>query len=291
MADQNLDQLVKDLDDTGINYVKAALRWQYNWIGLAGAGAFALLSGSGLPLVLAAGLELMYLAVVPQSSRFRRLVRSWKYAAEKKQRAQRLHELWKELPAASQKRLGLVNQTVFTIKSNYQKLPASSQMFVATTEQKLDSLLQAYLRLLSAAHLQRDYLDRLEPAGVDRELAHLRKDLEKESPKVQEINRKRIDILTRRLEKFQNIRENREVLDAQLEAMEDVLDLIKDQSITMRDPQQVSDQIEQLVEDLEGMEQTVKEVQAIFDLAAPPQHDPLPGIESLASRIKHRSRS
>ncbi len=37
------------------NFVKEALRWQYNWIGLAGAAAFALVSGMGLPLVLAAG--------------------------------------------------------------------------------------------------------------------------------------------------------------------------------------------------------------------------------------------
>src|SRR3974377_2264977 len=85
------------LDEAGLSqtdYVKAALRWQYNWIGLAGAGgvapgfsarsrqynwvglagaaAFALVSGTGIPIVLAAGLELMYVALVPQSSRFRR---------------------------------------------------------------------------------------------------------------------------------------------------------------------------------------------------------------------------
>ena len=53
------------------NYVKAAFHWQYNWITLAGAGAFALISGTALPILLAAGLELMYLAIVPQSSRFR----------------------------------------------------------------------------------------------------------------------------------------------------------------------------------------------------------------------------
>src|SRR5712664_2985846 len=74
------------VDDT--NFVKEALKWQYNWIGLAGAAAFAIVSGSGLPLILAAGLELIYVSVVPQSSRFRRLVRSWQFAEEK-----RKHEL------------------------------------------------------------------------------------------------------------------------------------------------------------------------------------------------------
>ena len=34
-----------------INFVREALKWQYNWIGLAGAAAFAIVSGTGLPLV------------------------------------------------------------------------------------------------------------------------------------------------------------------------------------------------------------------------------------------------
>src|SRR3954467_11812953 len=84
-------KITREAGDLGIdetNFVKEALKWQYNWIGLAGAAAFAAVSGTGLPLILAAGLELIYLSVVPQSSRFRRLVRSWKYAEEK-----RLHDL------------------------------------------------------------------------------------------------------------------------------------------------------------------------------------------------------
>jgi len=76
----------EDLGLDQINFVKEALKWQYNWIGLGGAALFALVSGTGMPLVLAAGLELIYLSLVPQSSAFRRLVRSWKYAEDKRRR-------------------------------------------------------------------------------------------------------------------------------------------------------------------------------------------------------------
>ena len=58
---------------------------------------------------------------------------------------------------------------------------------------------------------------------------------------MQEINKKRIEILTKRLEKFDKISENRKVVDAQCSAVEDVLMLVRDQSVTMRDPQQVSE--------------------------------------------------
>src|ERR1022692_3581815 len=65
--------------DGGLNYLKEAFHWQYNKIALVGAVAFAVVSGSALPLLLGAGLELMYLSTVPTNSRFQRLVRSWKF--------------------------------------------------------------------------------------------------------------------------------------------------------------------------------------------------------------------
>src|SRR5438309_8702756 len=86
-----------DLGVDETNFVKEALKWQYNWIGIAGAAAFAIVSGTGLPLVLAAGLELIYLSVVPQSSRFRRLVRSWKFAEEKRRHDQQMRAMFQEL--------------------------------------------------------------------------------------------------------------------------------------------------------------------------------------------------
>src|SRR3954454_9124432 len=95
------DPLLREAKDLGVdetNFVKEALKWQYNWIGLAGAAAFAVVSGSGLPLILAAGLELIYVSVVPQSSRFRRLVRSWKYAEEKRKHELKTRALFQELP-------------------------------------------------------------------------------------------------------------------------------------------------------------------------------------------------
>ena len=104
---------------------------------------------------------------------------------------------------------------------------------------------------------------------IKREAAELQRTMATDPPKVQEINRKRIEILGKRIEKFGKIRENCCVIEAQCGAMEDVLQLIRDQSVTLRDPQQVNDQLEGLVHDVEQTEQTVHEVQAVFDLAMP----------------------
>jgi chromosome condensin MukBEF ATPase and DNA-binding subunit MukB len=259
--------MADDRDEGPISYVKAAFHWQYNWISLAGAAGFALVSGSALPLLLGAGLELIYLSTVPQIPRFQRLVRSWKYAEQKKRQEKGLTELFHELPPEMRARYARVDAICRGIRENYRRLTATSQMFAEQMESKLDGLLQSDVRLLNSAFHHRQYLATTNPETIRKEAAALQAALEKEPAKVQEINRKRIEILNKRMEKFGTIKENCQVVEAQCSAIEDVLQLIRDQSVTMHDPQQISDHLDNLVKDVEQTEVTVREVESIFDLS------------------------
>lgn len=250
-----------------INYVKEAARLQYNWIALIGLAGFSAVSGSLLPVLLGAGFELMYLSLVPQSKRFQRLVRSWKFAEEKRQRDRQLATMYQEIPPDMRQRFANLSKVCGGIRANYGRLSATSQIFAHQTEDKLDGLLHAYLRLLNTAWLHREYLRTTDMGGVERELAQLQKTQESDAARVQEINSKRIDILTRRIEKFKKIAENCDVIDAQCAAVEDVLGLIRDQSVSMRDPQQLSEHLDLLVHDVEQTEETVREVESIFENA------------------------
>jgi hypothetical protein len=247
-----------------INYLKEAAKLQYNWIAMAGLVGFAVLSGSALPLLLGAGIELMYLSVVPNSSRFQRLVRSWKHEDEKRQANLRLAALFQEIPPEMRQRYTDLDKVCRRIRENYSRLSSMSQIFARQTEDKLQGLLQAYLRLLHSAWQHREYLKTTDLRGVERELAELQKTHESGTTRLQEINTRRIDILKKRVEKFSKIRENCEVIDAQCAAVEDVLGLIRDQSVTMRDPQQMSNHLEGLVRDVEQTEETVHQVEDIF---------------------------
>jgi hypothetical protein len=248
-----------------INYVKEAAKLQYNWIALAGLAGLALVSASALPLLLGAGLELMYLSVVPHNPRFQRLVRSWKYAEEKRQSDQRLNAMFQEIPPEMRVRYAKLDAVCNAIRHNYSRLSSTSQIFAQQMEDRLRGLLQGYVRLLHAAWQHREYLRTTDLNAVQRELAQLQNPRDSDAPRVQEINKKRVEILNKRIEKFSKIRENCAVIDAQCAAVEDVLGLIKDQSVTMRDPQQLSDHLEGLVRDVEQTEETVREVESIFD--------------------------
>jgi chromosome segregation ATPase len=156
-----------------------------------------------------------------------------------------------------------------SIHSNFAQFSSTSQIFLQQIDSRLQGLLNGYARLLLAAAQQQQYMKSTDANDIRREIAALQKTLNSDPPKVQEINKKRIEILTKRQEKFDKICENRKVVDAQCAAVEDVLMLVRDQSITMRDPQQVSDRLENLVHDVEQTEQTVQQVEAIFNDMSP----------------------
>lgn len=248
-------------------FITAAFKWQYNLISLAGAAAFAGLSGSSLPLILAAGLELIYLSVIPHNKRFQRLVRSRKFAEDEKQRQLKITQMWQQLPPDARSRYDQLVSICKGVEANYNSLSSASQMLVSEMHDKLRGMLEAYLRLLFANEQHIEYLRTASPAAIKREIDQLQQKLASESPKVQEINHQRIEILNKRAEKFEKIRENRQVIEAQCSAIEDALELIRDQSVTMRDPQQVSGQLESLLQNVEQTEETVKEVEDIFAAA------------------------
>jgi len=247
-----------------INFVKEAFNIQYNWIALAGACVFSVVSGSLLPIILAGGLELMYLAVVSQNWRFQRLVRSWKMGEELKQRQEQFAQLLESLAPEAKARYFKLALVCATVRGNFAQLSSTSRVFLDQIDARLDGLLRGYARLLLVSSQQQQYLKSTDPNEIKREITSLQQSLTKDPPKVQDINKKRVEILNKRVEKYQKICENQEVVSAQCSAVEDVLHLVRDQSVTMRDPQQVTDQLDNLVRDVESTEHTVQEMEAIF---------------------------
>jgi hypothetical protein len=251
-------------DREEINFVKTAFNLQYNWIALGGATLFAVVSGSLLPVILAAGVELMYLSVVPQMATFQRLVRSWKFGEELHERQVQFAQMLSNLSPEAKARYGKLAQVCAVVRSNFSQFSTTSKIFLQQMDARLDGLLDGYARLLLAASQQQQYLKGTDPDEIEQEINVLQEEMNNDPVKVQEINKKRIEILTKRLEKYQKICENQQIVDAQCSAIEDALHLVRDQSVTMRDPQRVSDQLDTLVRDVEQTEQTVQQVEAML---------------------------
>src|ERR1700738_1259623 len=177
-----------------INFVKEAFHLQYSWIAMVSAGAFALVSASFLPIILAGGLELMYLAIVPQNWRFQRLIRSRKFAEEQQKHQQKLSEMLASLPAEMQSRYVHAAQICGAIRNNFAQFSSTSQIFLQQIDSRLQGLLNGFARLCLAATQEQQYLKTTAQNYIKREIGSLQKSLSNDPPKDQEINKKRIEI-------------------------------------------------------------------------------------------------
>src|SRR5207237_6588057 len=119
---------------------------------------------------------------------------------EKREIDARLRVMFQQIPPEMRVRYGRVDQICRDIRANYARLSSTTQIFVQEMQDRLDGLLQGYLRRLNASQSHYDYLRVTDPEKIKREVAELKRTLSTEPVKVQEINRGRIEILGKRVE-------------------------------------------------------------------------------------------
>src|SRR4029077_5424827 len=84
--------------------------------------------------------------------------------------------------------------------------------------------------------------------------------------RVQQIKARTRSVLEKRLDRYKKAVENRDLIDAQTETVQEVLQPLRDQSYSMRDPRSITEQIDGLVSSAEETERGVKDMEDILAL-------------------------
>lgn len=285
------------MNEQQINYTKEAFLNPYNlgFLIMAMLVAF-FLSGVepwfNIVLILAAALELMYLGIVPRDERFQRVVRSRRAREHARPPSQK--EIFQLLTRVSQRRYARLRKLEKDIRTNYRKLAYSVQGLLESHLKKINGLLDSYLNLL----YQKERYDYSLQSNTENEIARaistLRADLEDDSPRVRAIKERRLRVLEQRLARFKKGRENLEIIEAQLETVEDVVKYIHEQSLTLRNPEEITFQLDTLLKEVEETEASVQELDDVFtrtpDLLADIDSFDLGGIDESAqerSRLRN----
>jgi hypothetical protein len=252
------------------NYLGQAFKSQYNLIGLATALGFAVLSGTALPLIVAAGVEMMVLPLVAGSSRFQRLVR-----ARLSQEQQEEHQAQKQVETSGmlrslsdpeRHRYRLLEGLSGEIRQNYRGLDASSRMLLDDVVRKLDFLLSFYLRMRHSLGRYDSYFATTDPERMQERIAMLDHEIATGPERVRQIKARTRAVLVKRLERYRKAHENRQLIEAQTETVQEVLQLLRDQSYSMTDPRTITEQLDGLVSAAEETERGVKDMEDILAL-------------------------
>jgi hypothetical protein len=255
------------MQEREINYTKEAFLnpWNLTFLIVAMLTAF-FLSGatelSNLVLIVAAALELLYLGIVPRDERFRRVVRARQAAEQNKPPSQK--EIFQLLSRYSQRRYARVRRLERDIKTNYAKFTYASQGILEAHLKKIDGLLDSYLNLLYQKERYEHAAHEDTEIEIARVIEGLRASMTDDIPKVRVIKQRRLNVLEQRLERLKRGRDNLAVIDAQIETIEDVILYIHEHSLTMRNPEQITQQLDTLLHDVEDTEASVIEMEELF---------------------------
>jgi len=257
------------MSDLDINYTKEAFLhpWNLTFLIVAMLVAFSVsLTGATWPfdlaLILTAGTELVYLGTMPRSERFRRAVRARRAAEHAKPPSQK--ELFQTLAAPDRRRYARLRKTEKDIRANYRKLNYASQGMLDSHLKKIDGLLESYMKLL----YQKERYEFIAQSNTENEVVTaidaLQKDMEDDTPRVRSIKERRMRILEQRLERSKKGQENLEIIEAQLETIEDVIKYIHEQSLTLRNPEEITFQLDTLLSEVEETQASVEEMEEVF---------------------------
>ncbi len=245
------------------SYVKAALLEKLNLAALGGAGVASLALMNPLPVLIALGVELVYLGTVPSLPRFKRAVRS-RHERERHRVEQQATEAMLEGLSPNQR------ESYFALRSlrdrileSYLRVPGGS-VLADTSAARIDALLASFVRLLSTLNSYRRYLTNTDRKAIEQELAQLKTELAGDvgdSEKVREVKRRRVEILGKRLERFDRAAESRELISHQLASIDDFMRLLHEQSITLRDPDVLGQQLDHLASEIQTTDETVREME------------------------------
>jgi hypothetical protein len=247
------------------SFIKAAFLLPANLVGLLTAGASSLMTGEPLPALVALGVEGLYLGIVPSMKRFQRAVRARGKGDEPDAERKQVDSLLGELAPSQKEHYQVLVGLKEKILENYRRLPGG-KVLATDSEPRLDALLTSFLRLVSALNHHRTYLNSGDREQLEKELRELESEVAQETnPRLKDVKEKRLEILRKRVSRFEQAGESREVVSHQLAGIEDLMRLTHEQSITIRDPDTVNRQLEVVSAEVQATDETVREMERFMD--------------------------
>ena len=266
--------------ESTINYTKEAFLHPVNLVCLL-VGTFSALVFSDTGLIantiitFTFGMELVYLGVVPQLPKFRRSVVQKKQKEINDDAGDKV--MFHQLDARSQKRFLVLKHITAEVKKNFSKIAYSSRGMLEHIQQKTEDLLSTYLTLLDMNRRYQIYMNSEVEEGLKRELEAQNNELDSiDSERLKTTKKRRIDILKKRLKKFDAAKEKYLICETHLETIEDAIRFIYEQSMTMPNAEEVGMQLDQLIEEMEETTNIIEDLDESL----------LPGFDKLDQELE-----
>lgn len=256
------------------NYLKAAFLNVYNLTLLAGAASASALTGDWLIGLGALGLEALWLVFGPDFKPFQRSVRETERQEREKADRKRVDQLMAELSEREWQRAKALDELRREIERDMQNNPSFQAILLQTELEKLSQLHASFVRLASSCRRSESYLQAVDVKELQRQISAQQQLQEKMTDdSVRQLAAKNAMVLQRRLDTIKEIETFLARARGQMNLIENSVRLLRDQALTMTSPDQLTEQLDDLLTGVDAVQQSVKDAEALISSPITPIED------------------
>jgi hypothetical protein len=217
-----------------------------------------------LPLI-ASAIEMFYLAYMPQNKQFVKAVNA-KYFGLQAQLQQKIKNIkyLQMLSPYSQEKYNFIALKKNSITEN---LLRKQNDFLLNSNflSKLEMLEGYYLERLLAIEQYEKFAQSSLNNDFYNEIVRIQNLMQNATPKVRAEYQKRIDVLQRRVKHSETLQDNYQIAKIQAATLEDTLDLLLEQSMSVSNPKLFDQRIDEVLNEAEEQQETIRELESIYE--------------------------
>jgi len=247
-----------------LKYLKEAFKEPINFWGMAGFAVATAYVQDVTPLVAALAAETLYLATVPASTVYRRLVDRREKQRLLKLREQQREALIKLFDPREREAVEYLRWMKNQIYSNYKKFTGTKE--IPHNIESLDQRWEDFVDLLDVYRRRKHHLRSINRQAVQNQLVQAERSVaaakDERERRIQQAN---VEILKRRVAAFIDIERSVKLVEGQLQSIENFFGLVNDQVVTLPTPERVSAlDFEQLSDSIAMTKQMLEETSDTF---------------------------
>jgi hypothetical protein len=249
------------------SYLKAAFANPYNLSLLAGGLAASVLTVNPLLAIITVGLEILWVVNAPGSKKLQEWL--WDPSFDKEQAAQMeaaRAERLKNLDESDRERVMDLLGRQQEINSLAAQNPSFTGELLRSELTKTDRLVEAFIEMANTCSRYQAYLDSIDLSELEKDRRRweaLCRDDSRDSET--EIARKNLAIINKRFDKMKEIHHYLTMARGQLDLIENSFQLIADQIVTMQSPQELTGQLDELLDGVESIKQTAADTERLLN--------------------------
>ena len=250
------------------SYVKAAFANPYNLSLLAGGLLASAITLNPLLAIVTVGLEVLWITNAPGSKKLREWLWDPQFEAKEQKEAQearaaQLHSLDEH----DRERVVALLARQQEINALAAQNPSFTGELLRTELTKTDRLVEAFIEMATTCSRYESYLDSTNLSELERDRRRWEAMVNDQNihDSQSDIAAKNLAVIMKRFEKMKEINRYLTVARGQLDLIENSFQLIADQIVTMQSPQELTGQLDELLDGVESIKQTAADTERMLN--------------------------